>query len=52
MGKVLANWDMAFSNMQDSLAAQARAKMEKDIQEAKRKQEELMNDYGKYKKGV
>jgi hypothetical protein len=26
--------------------------MEKDIQEAKRKQEELMNDYGKYKKGV
>lgn len=50
--KVLANWDVAFGNMQDSLAEQARAKMEKDIQEAKRKQEELMNDYGKYKKGV
>ena len=52
MGKVLANWDYAFNNMQNSLAEQARAKMEKDIQEAKRKQEELMNDYGKYKKGV
>jgi len=52
MEKVLANWDVAFSNMQDSLAEQAKVKMEKDIQEAKRKQEELMNDYGKYKKGV
>ena len=52
MEKVLANWDIAFGNMQDSLAEQARAKMEKDILEAKRKQEELMNDYGKYKKGV
>jgi hemoglobin-like flavoprotein len=52
MEKVLSNWDVAFSNMQDSLAEQAKVKMEKDIQEAKRKQEELMNDYGKYKKGV
>lgn len=49
---ILANWDIVFGNMQDSLAEQARAKMEKDIHEAKRKQEELMNDYGKYKKGV
>ena len=50
--KVLARWDYAFNNMQDNLAEQARDKMERDIREAKRKQEELMSDYGKYKKGV
>ncbi len=50
--KVLANWDLAFNNIQDNLAEQARDKMERDIREAKRKQEQLMNDYNAYKKGV
>lgn len=50
--KVLSNWDYAFNNMQDNLAEQARAKMEKDIQNAKARQEKLMNDFNKFKKGV
>lgn len=50
--KVLTHWDCAFNNMQDNLAEQAKDKMERDIKETKEKQEQLMHDYGSYKKGV
>ena len=48
MERVLANWDEAFIHMQESLAEQAKKKMESDIAKAKQTQEELMEEYNKY----
>ena len=48
MERVLANWDEALNHMQDSLAEQAKKKMESDVAKAKQTQEELMEEYNKY----
>lgn len=48
METVLANWDEAFNHMQDSLAEQAKKKMDSDVEKAKQAQEELIKEYNKY----